>query len=77
MTTNGNSKLLYWIMGALLLAVMAVVGWNADVAHEETATLRQQLYSHEIQALGGYQRISRLEAEVAALQRACTCGDRD
>lgn len=71
---NGSSvKLLYWIMGALLMGLLALVSWNASVAQQETATLRQQLYTHELQALGGYQRISVLEAKVVFLEQACSC----
>lgn len=81
--TNGNGgsvKLLYWIMGALLAALLGLVQWNAASAQRDVDStqravdaLREQLYSHELQALGGYQRISRLEGDVSSLLRSCAC----
>lgn len=70
---GGSVKLLYWIMGALLAALLGLVQWNAASVQREMDELQQQLYTREMQALGGYQRISRLEGDVNALLRTCAC----
>lgn len=67
---NGN-KVLYWLLGALLATLLALLGFYVRSLEQKIESLDQKFYGHEMTTVGGYSRIAVLEVRVEILAKHC------
>lgn len=66
---NGDHRLTFWLLQAVFAVAMFSFGaWTNEVSGRVTE-VSGRLYTHEIQAVGGYSRISALEERADFVER--------